>query len=198
MACGTGRHLELLGPRFERVGTDYSASMLAVARRRLPDVEFVEADMAELALGRQFDVVTCLFSSIGAVRTLERMQQTVARLTDHVAPGGALLVEPWFTPAQYWDGHVAVNHATSATMDVTWMYVQRRDGDLSRALIHYLVARRGEETSVEHFTEEFIGGLFTDEQYVDAFRRAGLEPVHEPAGLFGRGLYWALKPGEPT
>jgi SAM-dependent methyltransferase len=165
--------------------------MLAVARSRFPGVELVEADMAELSLGRRFDVVTCLFSSIGLVRTPERLDRTIARLRDHVAPGGALLVEPWFTPEQYWVGHVAVNHATSDPLAVTWMYVQERDGDLSRALIHYLVARRGVDATVEHFIEEFVCGLFTDEQYRDAFRKAGLEPVHEPAGLFGRGLYWA-------
>jgi hypothetical protein len=31
---------------------------------------------------------------------------------------------------------------------------------------------------------------------MNAFRKAGLDPVHEPEGLFGRGLYRAVRPDE--
>jgi SAM-dependent methyltransferase len=194
IGCGTGRHLELLGDRYERVGTDLSPGMLEVARRRLPDVEFVESDMAELSLGRRFDIVACLFSSIAFVRTPERLDQTLQVFADHLEPGGLLLIEPWFTPEQYWEGHLAVNHATSEELDVTWMYVQERDGNLSRLNTHYLVGRRGADAGVEHFVEEHVGGLFTHDEYLGAFRKAGLDPVHDPVGLFGRGLYHAIAP----
>ncbi len=70
VGCGTGRHLELLGPGMTRVGIDASPAMLEVARTRCPDVEFHEGDMATTALDSQFDVVTCLFSAVAYVRTV--------------------------------------------------------------------------------------------------------------------------------
>ena len=54
--------------------------------------------MVTLDLGREFDVVTCLFSSIGYVVTRERLRAAAASLARHVAPGGLLVVEPWITP----------------------------------------------------------------------------------------------------
>ena len=57
--CGTGR----VGAELARrgvslvVGADIDASMLATARRSAPDVEWVQSDLAELDLGRTFDVV---------------------------------------------------------------------------------------------------------------------------------------------
>jgi hypothetical protein len=37
-------------------------------------------------------------------------------------------------------------------------------------------------------------GLFAHDDYVEAFRRAGLEPEHDQEGLMGRGLYLAVAP----
>jgi len=51
LACGTGKITEMvkrLG--FEAVGVDRSAEMLAVARKRLPDTLFVEADLRDYSV----------------------------------------------------------------------------------------------------------------------------------------------------
>jgi hypothetical protein len=57
---------------------------------------------------------------------------------------------------------------------------------------HYLVAT---PDGVEHFTEDHVVGMFRHEQYVEAFRAAGLEVDHDPEGLMGRGLYVGVRPG---
>ncbi len=88
VACGTGAHLAELRRRYEVEGADLSPAMLGVARERLPGVPLHQADMRELDLGRSFDAVICLFSSIGYVTDPSEMRSTVARLALHVAPGG--------------------------------------------------------------------------------------------------------------
>ena len=60
-ACGTGRHaayLQDLGHRV--VGVDSSPDMLAVARDKLPDVDFHQADLTSLPLADdEVDLVVC-------------------------------------------------------------------------------------------------------------------------------------------
>ena len=54
VACGTGKHLELLRHRYRVEGLDLDSEMLAIARRRLgPDVPLHARDMLGFDLGRQ-------------------------------------------------------------------------------------------------------------------------------------------------
>src|SRR5262249_24579849 len=54
VACGTGKHAELLQNDFSIVATDLNQDMLRIARRRCQRASFVHADMVSLELGRQF------------------------------------------------------------------------------------------------------------------------------------------------
>ena len=58
-------------------GVDINPTMLEVARERCPGVSFHEADMADFSLEGRFDVVMCLFSSIGYVRTEARLRRAI-------------------------------------------------------------------------------------------------------------------------
>jgi SAM-dependent methyltransferase len=188
VGCGTGRHLELLGELYDVEGLDVSAAMLAVARERCPGVPLHEADMADFSLERRFDVVTCLFSSIGYVRTEERLRSSILCMRRHLNPGGLLLVEPWFTPEAFWTNTITANHVDQPDLKIAWMYTSEREGSISVLDIHYLVGR---PTGIETFRERQELGLFTEQQHLDAFRDAGLQARHESHGPFGRGLYVA-------
>ncbi len=100
VACGTGRHLEYLRREFEVTGVDLSGTMLRLARRRLPGVRLVRADMRSFALGERFDVVSCLFSAIGYLRNEREIRQAFRAFASHLLPGGVLLIEPWIAPGQ--------------------------------------------------------------------------------------------------
>jgi len=51
--------------------------------------------MSDFHLPRRYDAVLCLFSSIGYLRTLDRVEAALACFQEHLAPGGVLIVEPW-------------------------------------------------------------------------------------------------------
>ena len=56
--CGTGRvAIELDRHHIKVLGVDVDASMIAEARRLAPELEWIQADLATLALDREFDVV---------------------------------------------------------------------------------------------------------------------------------------------
>jgi SAM-dependent methyltransferase len=188
VACGTGAHLEHLSGQYEVEGLDLDPEMLAVARERLPQARFHEGDMADFDLGRRFDAVVCMFSSIGYVRTEARLRSAVAAMARHLEPGGLLVVEPWLTPDAWHDGHVGGVFVDEPELKIARVNVaERRDG-LSIVDFHYLVATPG---GVEHFTELHELGLFTIDQHLEAFRAAGLAVEHDPEGPWGRGLYLA-------
>ena len=176
---------------YDRMGTDLSPDILAVAAERVPEVPLHVQDMVELDVPRRFDAVICLASAISYVRTHERLERAISRMAAHLEPGGALLIEPWFTPTQFWDGHLAARHAADDTVHLSWMYRQERQGRLSVLPIHYLV---GGAEGVEHWVETHEMGLFTDDEYTSALRAAGLEVVPDPGDLFGRKMYVAHKP----
>ena len=88
--CGTGRvAIELARRGVEVVGTDIEAGMLAVARRKAPELSWHEADLATLALGGTFDVVAMAGNVILFVTPPDR-PTAMRRLADHVRPGGHL------------------------------------------------------------------------------------------------------------
>ena len=187
--CGTGRHLEHLRARYDAVGLDINPELLAAARRRCPEVEFHEASMTDFRLNRRFDVVVVLFSAIAcAVRTVDGLQRTVSNLSEHVADGGVLIVEPWFTPETYRTGTITANFAEQPDLKISWMYTSTVEEGASLLDIHYLV---GTPRSVEHFRERQLLGLFRHEEYLDSFRNAGLDVEREEG--FGRGMYFGRK-----
>ena len=186
VACGTAAHLEHLAGTYEVEGLDLDAGMLAVARERLPDVPFHDADMASFDLGRRFDAVVCMFSSIGYVQTEERLRSAIASMARHLEPAGVLVVEPWLSPDRWKDGRVGGVFVDEPELKIARMNVAASRGTTSIVDFHYLVAT---SDGVEHFTELHELGLFTVEQQLDAFRAAGLEVDHDPEGPMGRGLY---------
>ena len=97
-----------------------------------------------------------------------------------------LLLEPWFSPEQWEDGHIGSLFVNEPDIKIARMNVgESRDG-MSVLDFHYLVAT---EEGVSYFTEEHRLGLFTESEYRGAFDAAGLETAYDEVGLEGRGLY---------
>jgi len=88
IACGTGAYLVKLRDSFAVEGLDIEPEMLAIASEKCPGVPLHQADLVEFNLGRRFDVVTCLGSSIGYARTLPRLEQAARTFARHTKPGG--------------------------------------------------------------------------------------------------------------
>jgi SAM-dependent methyltransferase len=190
VATGTGKHLEQFRRWYEVEGTDVEPAQLAVARERLPDVPLHPADMTDFDFGRRFDAVTCLFSSIGYVKTPERLRAAVAAMARHLEPGGVLVVDPWFDADAWIVGHVGALFVDEPELKIARFNVAERDGDVSWMDMHHLVAT---PAGVEHIVARHELGLFTVEQHEEAFRAAGLDVEHFPDALNGRARYVGVR-----
>jgi SAM-dependent methyltransferase len=172
VACGTGAHLTHLRQWYSVEGADNSAAMLEVAGRRLAGVPLHLADMRTLDLGRRFDVVTCLFSSIGYMTEPSALQSTIARLAAHVAPGGVLILDGWVRPDEWnnefqGDPDVASDDKTM----VVRLSLTRRVGRITELDMHHLVRT---ESGIDYFVETHRLALTPTEDYVSAVEAAGL------------------------
>ncbi|HEU4454245.1 MAG TPA: class I SAM-dependent methyltransferase, partial [Longimicrobium sp.] len=173
-------------------GLDLDEGLLAVARCKVPGVAFHHGDMRSFDLGRRFDVVTCLFSSIGYVRTVEAMRASIANMARHLRPGGALVVEPWLTPDTFRSGTVHMQAHDEPGLKRVRMARSWAADDLSTLEFQYLI---GTPDEISHRVEHHVLGLFTREQVTEALEAADLRVTFDPDGLTGRGLYIGVLPG---
>jgi SAM-dependent methyltransferase len=191
VGCGTGSHISPFARHYEVEGLDRSAAMLDLARAKSPTVKFHQADMTEFELGQRFDAVVCLFSGIGYVRTAENLRRTVKRFFDHVVPGGVVVVDGWYAPDQWHDGSLHATLVDEPDLKVARICRSTREGKLSLMECHHIVAK---PSGVEYFVEHHALGLFTADEYCEAFHQAGLILTHDPDGADGRGRYIGVRP----
>ncbi|PRW64249.1 class I SAM-dependent methyltransferase [Actinopolyspora mortivallis] len=193
VACGTGEHLRYLRESVPHVeGLELSEPMLRVAGEKLPSVPLHHADMRTFELAGTFDVVTCLFSSVGYMETVDELVSALGRMTAHLAPGGVLLVDPWWFPERFLDGYVAGDVVRDESRTVARVARSTREGGATRVEAHYLLADDG---GVRHFTDTQLITLFDRDDYLGAFRRAGCDAVHLEERLSPRGLFVGTRPG---
>lgn len=192
VACGTGAHLPFLRDRFSIEGLDLDPGMIEVARERNPGIPFFVADMVSFDLQRQFDIVVCLFSAVAYAYPRERLHQAIASMAHHVAPGGLLIVEPFFTPDDWKPGgHVSGTFVNEPQLKIARIAVPERHGSLARFDFQYLVGTPG---GVEHFSERHELGLYTRDEYREGFETLGLTVCYEEDWPTRRGLFIAAVP----
>jgi SAM-dependent methyltransferase len=186
VACGSGQHLACLAGDFEAHGLDIEEGLLELACKRLPGVPLHQGDMRTFDLGERFDVVTCLFSAIGYMHTLDDLNTAVAQMGKHLVPGGLLIIEPWFSPDQYHPDTVHMLTVDEPELKIVRMNSSLLRGHLSVIDFHYLV---GTPKETVHFTELHELAMYTREEMENSFRKAGLGVRFDEEGLTGRGLY---------
>lgn len=186
VACGTGCHLEHLRESFDVEGLDICAEALEDARKRNPGVAFHVADMTDFDLGRTFDVVTCLFSSIGYVKTVDGLRAAVRSMAAHLNPDGVLVIEPWFTPEEWHPNTVHAVYIDEPDLKIARVNTSLVDGRMSILDLHYLV---GTPEGTEHFVECHELGLFEVNEMISALEGEDLVVDYDREGLTGRGLH---------
>jgi len=192
VACGTGRHLEHLRRKHPVVGVDASREMLRIARRRLPKIRLVVGDMRTFRLDQRFDVVSCLFSAIGHLRTERDLGTTFANFARHLNPGGVAIVEPWLDPTKLRLGSVYLRAYDGPFTKVVRCAFSTRRGNRTVIQYHYLIAEHGR--GIRHVKVTDVGLLVSRSRLLELMSSAGLESRFIARGLMpGRGLLIGVK-----
>ncbi|TFF94031.1 MAG: class I SAM-dependent methyltransferase [Promethearchaeota archaeon] len=192
IACGTAEHLKYLKKDYNCVGVDINENMLTIAKEKLPDVTFIKSNMLDLNLNKTFDIIICLFSSIGYLRTYKNLKKAIQLFNDHLKKGGIIVIEPWFTRSVFREGSPGMTTYEDDTIKIARLNDSKVKENLSIMNMHYLIARLGEE--VEYFKEKHILGLFEIDKTLQIFEDAGLSTVFLDDGFMKeRGLFIAQK-----
>ncbi|HUI23234.1 MAG TPA: class I SAM-dependent methyltransferase [Nitrososphaerales archaeon] len=193
VGCGTGKHIQHLAARFDCVGLDASEEMLEQARSNAKGVKFVRGNMVNFELGKKFDVVLCLFSSIGYVRTYPRLARTLRNFARHLSDGGVVIIEPWFTKSTVKDGYVHVLVQGNDDLKVVRVDITSIRGNLSVLDERIVVAEPSKGMAT--YKDRMVMGLFEKDEFLRIMRQAGLRATYVKKSLApGRGLYIGTKP----
>lgn len=191
VACGTGRHLELLRDAgYEVQGLDLDEELLVGARQRLgEDVPLHLGDMTSFELNERFDIVTCLFRAIGEVTTWERTQAAIERMAAHLNPGGMLIIEPFFSRDGFrWPDHVSMETTEENGVHMAKaVRIKRESENVVTLDFQYLVATL---EGITHIAETLSEGLFNDDELIAAMEAVGLKAEMSPYRIFpeNRGI----------
>lgn len=192
VACGTGLHLKYLKDDFSCTGVDISKSMLKFAKKNAKGVTFKEADMKTLRLGKQFDVIMCMLSSIGYVKTAARLEKTIQNFSKHLKKGGLALIEPSSAKSAYICGEPRVTTYDGKDAKIARINYTNFRQTTAVLNMHLLIAERGKEA--KYFVDKHELGLFGINNTLRTMKAAGLKSKHLKNGLMpGRELFVGIK-----
>ena len=145
--------------------------------------------MRSFDLGRTFDAVTCMFSSIGYARDALQLGRAIDSMAQHLVPGGVLVFDAWLLPEQWLDGHRRAFAVNEEGLALTRLDTSHRMGRTSVLEFHFAAATGD---GVDRFTERHELTMHTAEEYEAALAaaglrgRAGARPPGRPLALRGR------------
>ena len=148
--------------------------------------------MMSFDLNDKFDIITCLFSSIGYVKTYNNLEKTILNFERHLKSGGVVIIEPWFTKSTYWVGHPGMTIYDGEDIKIARLNTTALENDLSVMEMHYLIVERDKD--VKYFVDKHEVGLFEIDEFLEIMTNAGFKAEFLKDGLMeGRGLYIGIK-----
>jgi SAM-dependent methyltransferase len=143
--CGTGRVARELARRgVDVVGVDLDLDMLATARRRAPELSWIQGDLATVDLGRTFDLLVAA-GNVMILLTPRSEPAVLANLARHLRRGGLLIagfqVRPDHLTLAEYDRFAAAAGLTLAERYSTWDRDPWRSDSVYALSAHRLLER---------------------------------------------------------
>jgi SAM-dependent methyltransferase len=198
LGVGGGRttpYLSCLAQRY--VGVDYAAEMVKVCREKFPQLDFVEADAADMAMlpNNSFDVVFFSFNGLDVLSPDEKRRSCLSECHRLLRAGGmfifsshnprALAVRPGWDPARVraFSRHLRGEHrllypltVAAATAAKATLATLRAAAATARRMAHRIVSRtfwRGEGYMLDSAHGRLATHYFVPEKAVFELERCG-------------------------
>jgi dTDP-3-amino-3,6-dideoxy-alpha-D-glucopyranose N,N-dimethyltransferase len=194
VACGTGNYLQFYERKFNATGIDLNPGMIAEAKKRLKKTDLKVGDMRTFKLNKQYDVITCLFSSIAYMRNAKDLQKTIQNFSNHLKPGGVIIISPWLAKSKYKVGKISMNTYADDKISLVRMSTHKLiQPNISVIEWTWLVGKPNKEVEIiSNDRHELV--MHSKADYLDAMKKAGLKGLFINRTPEGRGLYVVTKP----
>jgi len=170
LGCGAGGHDFHFKKHFSVTGVDISEGMLALAKKRNPEVTYVTGDMKTINLDRKFDVVV-IPDSIPYLTTLEDLKKTIMNAARQLKNEGILLVVA-HTKEDFKENNFAYSGGKENIHITVFENNHIVSDSTYEAVIIYLIRKEG-ELSIYH--EVHTLGLFPYDQWMVIFEECRLK-----------------------
>ncbi|WP_194774586.1 class I SAM-dependent methyltransferase [Pararhodonellum marinum] len=191
IGCGTSEHHRYLNKHFSIDGIDLNSKFIETSKKKNPAGHYRVENMVQFDLEKQYDVIICLFSSIGYLQTMNEIIAALKCFNKHLNTDGLVMVEPWLNKDTWQNGKVHMITIDNEDIKICRMNTSYTSGDLSILNFHYLVGTK--DQGVQHFQEEHKLRLTSKEEMLKAFQLADFDVTFDEKGLFGRGMYHGKK-----
>jgi SAM-dependent methyltransferase len=192
LGSGGGSLAFHLKQQFALTLTDISEGMLAQNRAVNPEAEFFIGDMRTLRLNGVFDYVL-VHDAVCYMTTREDLQQAIATAAVHCAPGGTVMFLPDFVTETFTAGS---DHGGEDAPDGRGFRYLEWKSDPNPAdttyIVDYAFLMRESNGDVRVVHDRHLEGLFSRQQWLEAFRAAGLDASSE-LDEWGRDVFIARK-----
>jgi ubiquinone/menaquinone biosynthesis C-methylase UbiE len=171
LGCGAGGNDHTLKKHFQVTGVDISEGMLAIARRRNPEVRYIKGDMRTVALKERFDAVA-IPDSIGYMTTIGDLRKAIGTACRHLNPGGVFLIVALIKEDFRENNFVYAGSGKGAEVTIFENnHALKPRQTVYEAAVVYLVRRRGK---LKVFTEIHTQGLFPLTTWISLLKSSGL------------------------
>jgi 2-polyprenyl-3-methyl-5-hydroxy-6-metoxy-1,4-benzoquinol methylase len=191
IGCGTSEHHKYLNKHYSIDGIDLNEKFIQISKQKNPSGYYSVENMLKFELNKKYDVIICLFSSIGYLQSLEEIVSALKCFNKHLNPNGILILEPWFTKENWNKGKVHMLSYEKEDIKICRMNRSYLSGDVTILNFHYLVGTI--EKGVQYFQEEHKLRLTSTDEMQEALRIADFEYSFDEKGLNGRGMYYGVK-----
>lgn len=181
VACGTGTHASILVKDFQVLGVDISENMMEIARKKVPDAQFIHGDMKKLDLREKFDVVTCMFSAIHYNISYMELETTLQNFYNHLNDGGVVIFDFGLNQNNWIEGLVSVDTVVEGDLKIARICQSNSDiidSNLEsdcfvfNANFVFLVNENGK---VDFDIDQHKLGIFDMEKTVEIIKKIGFE-----------------------
>jgi SAM-dependent methyltransferase len=170
LGCGAGAHDFHFKKHFSLTGVDISEGMLSIAKKRNPEVTYVQGDMRTVNLEKKFDIVI-IPDSIAYMTTIEDLTAAIKTAALHMNPNGVILIvahlkEEFRNNNFVYTGEKADIHVTVFENN----YII--SDSMYESSVFYLIRENGQRSVHE---EVHTLGLFTKDQWMLVFKECGIK-----------------------
>lgn len=166
VACGTGNHSrQFMKKGHTVVGVDKNPEVLTIARRKVPKAKYVQGDMRTFKLGKQYGILTCLFTAINYNLSIDDLVKTLRNFKRHLKDKGIIIFDFPLHKKPKTD-------AIFATKNLALVYESSDVGNIREVTLYWIFREKGTYATVDKDLHRLR--LYSFQEYAGAIKKAGL------------------------